>query len=74
MTKPLHMQPFFSALQDIIRGSEPAPSRDPFSCRHCIDGEREDGGSCPWCAPCDDVPEPTEAETARLKAIEESYR
>ncbi len=44
-----HMAPFFAALQDIIRGSEPEPRK--FSCNACLDsGEMSEGGPCNWCS------------------------
>jgi hypothetical protein len=49
-----HMHPFFDAMQDIIRGSEPAPAAAPrrrWSCNACMDsGELSEGGPCNWCA------------------------
>jgi hypothetical protein len=63
--KPLFEQ--IAAMQDIILADEPMPARrypewrvvkpkprDPFACRYCIDGEREDGGLCPWCGGSDE--------------------
>lgn len=41
---------YLQSLNDIIRGSEPAP-RKQFSCNACLDsGELSEGGPCGWCS------------------------
>ncbi len=62
-----HMQPFFAALQDIIRGSEPG-------CGKCGgSGETGDGNACNWCDACGTpavlTPEQKRAEQEMLQAI-----
>jgi hypothetical protein len=52
------MQPFFSALQDIIRHGEPQRKQP---CRGCGGGgELPGGGACMWCSEgdpqCNDLP------------------
>jgi hypothetical protein len=43
---------YLQSLNDIIRGSEPAPTPQPrqFSCNACLDsGELSEGGPCWYC-------------------------
>jgi hypothetical protein len=59
---PVHMQPFFSALQDLMLDGDPKPTRRQFSCNACLDsGELSEGGPCNWCA-VGDPPEPDDAD------------
>ncbi len=45
------LQEFFDAMNDLMRGSEPAPVQRKQTCRGCGGGgELPDGGACMWCS------------------------
>jgi len=70
------LPPHLAVMQQMFdRMVEPTPAVvRPYSCTACRDsGDTESGRGCNWCAPQNDIPEPTEAEVERLRAVEREY-